>query len=71
MSKKKILSILIISLMVLGTIMFVANNLQAKMDAGEGCDKVKSRCTNGGGPLCATVTEGNITWYCYYGAIER
>ena len=49
MSKKKILSILIISLMVLGTIMFVVNNIQAKpkIDSGTCCDEWRSTCVIG------------------------
>jgi len=47
MSKKKILSILIISLMVLGVVMFVVDSLQSRPAAGTCCKEDESICIVG------------------------
>lgn len=66
MKLKLTMIVLVLALVI--NLVIIVTPLYSLMSEGGGCDKVSSTCPNNGGPLCATVTEGNITWYCYYGS---
>lgn len=66
MKFKATMIVLILALVI--SFVIAVTPLHGMRDAGEGCDRVSSSCPNNGGPLCATVKEGDITYYCYYGS---